>query len=97
MREAFSDRADFSGMTASRELKISDVIHRDHPFLFVRHEQSGAILFMGRLQPRARMTQRRVSNAPLCAQRVGGEIFFTKDNKGNEEWIQRYCRGANNH
>jgi serpin B len=86
MGAAFSDRADFSGITAARDLSISEVVHKayvdvfeegteaaaatavvmketsveiprppvefraDHPFLFlIRHEGTGAVLFMGRL------------------------------------------------
>jgi serpin B len=85
MPQAFSDQADFTGMTAGDPLKISAVIHKafiavdeagteaaaatavgmaltaaevdepvsfvvDHPFLFtIRHEATGAILFMGRV------------------------------------------------
>jgi serine protease inhibitor len=86
MTEAFSDSADFSGMTGGKDLAISNVIHKafvdvneegaeaaaatgvgmrtlalavrppppvfkaDHPFIYlIRHEKSGAILFMGRL------------------------------------------------
>ena len=86
MPEAFSGRADFSGITGRRGLFISKVVHKafvdvneegteaaaatavaiklscvpdmepsvdfraDHPFLFlIRHEGTGAVLFMGRL------------------------------------------------
>ena len=86
MHDAFSRAADFSGMTGTKDLSISDVIHKafieineegteaaaatavvmkllsareeslpptfraDHPFIFlIRDNQSGAILFMGRI------------------------------------------------
>lgn len=87
MTDAFSDKADFSGITEREKLYISAVLHKafvavdeegteaaaatavvmaamaapgeerppkvfkaDHPFLFlIRHEQSGAILFIGRV------------------------------------------------
>jgi serpin B len=84
MIEAFTPRADFSGLSAARGWGLSGVIHKtfleineegteaaaatglptlglgpdskpavfraDHPFLFlIRHERSGAILFLGRL------------------------------------------------
>ena len=86
MADAFSDKADFSGMNGKRDLQISNVIHKalvdvneegteaaaatavvmkpmngghqpppvffrvDHPFIFlIRHEKTGAILFMGRV------------------------------------------------
>ena len=87
MMDAFTSKADFSGMTGSRDLFISAVIHKayvdvdekgteaaaatavvlekappmprtkplpvfraDHPFIFlIRHEKTGAILFLGRV------------------------------------------------
>jgi len=84
MSEAFTDKADFSGMDGKRDLVISAVVHKafvdvneegteaaaatgviigsisvkppppvfraDHPFLFlIRHEPTGAILFLGRV------------------------------------------------
>ena len=87
MKDAFTDKANFGGMSSSRDLYIQAVVHKafvdvneegteaaaatavgimatsiaiepnppkvfkaDHPFLFlIRHEKSGAILFMGRI------------------------------------------------
>ncbi|MES2285328.1 MAG: serpin family protein [Bacteroidota bacterium] len=84
MSVPFGDKADFSGMTGSKELQINQVIHQtfvevneagteataatavgmeaggmpkapkpfiaDHPFIFaIRHNATGAILFMGAL------------------------------------------------
>lgn len=86
MRTAFTDQADFNGMTKVEALKISEVIHQtfiavdekgteaaaatavsmvatgapmynnlktftaDHPFIFlIQHNQTGAILFVGRV------------------------------------------------
>ena len=85
MPQAFSDRADFSGMNGKRDLSISAVLHKarvdvdeqgteaaaatgvavgiramrpeepptfraDHPFVFfIRHNPTGAILFLGRV------------------------------------------------
>jgi len=86
MADAFSDKADFSGMNGKHDLLISNVIHKafvdvneegteaaaatavavglmsvvvepppvvfkaDHPFIFlIRHEKTGAILFLGRV------------------------------------------------
>ena len=88
MTEAFSNAADFSGMTSREGLFLSHVIHKafvdvneegteaaaatgvvavptavmrtplfraDHPFLFlIRHQKSGAILFLGRLSEPSR-------------------------------------------
>lgn len=85
MELPFTERADFSGMSAKENLFISTVVHKayvdvnekgteaaaatgvgmiptsvplrpkefraDHPFLFlIRHQSSGSILFMGRVQ-----------------------------------------------
>jgi serpin B len=85
MPTAFTDDADFSGITGSTPLKITDVIHQsfvevneegteaaaataviigelsispqppifdaDHPFIFfIEHEETGQILFMGKVE-----------------------------------------------